>query len=192
MISPPTSLLGNQLSKEFIDFYCLKDTWKILKKYFTTAEMKDSLGSPKYSPRLEAILENIIEINGIDCLQLMKSVYITSPNQNHFFFASHLLNGGTHVTTNFDDCIQKSLLNFNEKELINTISTGKKSQKVPTNIDRSIYHIHGKFSPSINELNELGLRISKIAKGILYPFNELIKKNSTKKRIFNFFWVQRK
>lgn len=59
-------------------------------------------------PRLETVLEVVRQIHGDDVLLDVLSDLEAQPNKLHSFFAQHLSCGGSHITTNFDTCIERA------------------------------------------------------------------------------------
>jgi len=143
--------LGDSLTEKTIEHFCLPGTWSNLVEYFGKAKMEDSFGHPKITPRLELVLESITQVLGPETLTFLDPFLSAKPNSLHRFFAKHLENGGTHVTTNFDSCIEKCLTSDNKEQAI---------------------HIHGKYGRE--NLEDLGVRIRTIASGLPQSFKERI------------------
>ena len=135
--------IGNSLTKEAIEHFCLEGTWDKLVEYFAKAKMKNSFGYPKSTPRLEAVLESMMHAIGTRALTILDPFFDAKPNSLHHFFAEHLENGGTHITMNFDNCIEKCLTSSNKVQII---------------------HVHGKYNRE--NLEDLGVRITTIAPGL--------------------------
>lgn len=72
---------------------------------------------------------------------LLSDLARATPNRNHRFFAEHLARGGSHITANFDTCIERAVPNG----------------------ARPI-HFHGVFGPH-GDTSGLGIRLAKIETG---------------------------
>jgi NAD-dependent SIR2 family protein deacetylase len=58
---------------------------------------------------LESILEIVTVEYALDVLsELLDDLKAPPPNGNHSFFAEHTHQGGFHITTNFDRCIESA------------------------------------------------------------------------------------
>lgn len=182
---PANLPLGNTFTKYFVDTFCSDGTWEKICEYFKKADMKDALNHPKTSPRFEAVLESIINVYGLDSLKPLEPLYYTPPNTNHIFFAKHLSLNGNHVTTNFDNCIQNGARLFGFHDEIQIIDDTFKADAL-TKSRNFLLHIHGRYLPGYTNISELGLRVSKVANGILSPYDNLLNKIVTETRYLIF------
>lgn len=108
-------------------------------------EIYVDLGIPRDYPRLETMMDLAVREHGIEVLAtLLRPICDAPPNGDHRFFAHHLNAGGTHVTGNFDTCIERA---------------GGYSSR--------IVHFHGSLGIR-DDGTQLGVRISKIDPGF-YP-----------------------
>lgn len=65
-------------------------------------------GPPRTSPRLETLLQVVEAVHGWEVLADLLTDLEAEPNPLHEFFAAHLSRGGSHVTMNFDTCIERA------------------------------------------------------------------------------------
>lgn len=134
--APTRAPLGNTLTDRAINEAFDGDLLDSLRYAYS------SLGIRRDRPRLEAILEVAAAEHGVRCLALLlDDLRDPAPNGNHHFFARHTLDGGHHVTANFDTCIERA----------------------GGDPDR-IFHFHGSMSGS-GGVQELGARVSGIERG---------------------------
>ncbi len=70
----------------------------------------------KEIPRLELIIQNVYDVLGQQTFNFF--VFMNIPNEHlnsyHWFFAQHILAGGTHFTMNFDTGIENAMKQFDE------------------------------------------------------------------------------
>lgn len=72
------------------------------------ARYHGSLEIERISLRLETVLQVVDSVHGAGVLEDLLSDLDGPPNRLHAFFASHLAQGGRHVTMNFDTCIERA------------------------------------------------------------------------------------
>lgn len=170
--NPPSNLpLGRELTQKVIDYFCLNNTWEDLCKFIIEAELTDSFGYPKYFPRLEAVLDSIVNIYGINALHYL-SILNSPPNILHKFFASHIHLGGNHITMNIDNCIFSAYNTLFDDEGIVLIDENSSLTSFNFPISNYLIHLHGRYTQDENnKLEGLGLTI----KTITYGFEEDIK-----------------
>jgi hypothetical protein len=95
-------------------------------------------------PRLEAVLDSLVAALGEGVLDVVFDRFVApAPNRLHRFFARHLREGGSHLTLNFDDCID-------------CLVDGRGS--------RRLLHLHGRYDPGRNA--ELGALVGRLAQGL--------------------------
>lgn len=147
--APANLPLGGTLTKAVVDYSCLPGTWDIVVGYLQAACLTDSSGQSKTIPRLEAVLDSLYSVIGIDAFPPLSGCGSAPPNVLHTAAARHILGGGFHVTTNFDQCIEKCL---------------------PRTHHQNVLHLHGIYESS--SLPRLGARISTIASGLPLAIDE--------------------
>lgn len=76
--------------------------------YWTLGTVRERPGPPRRSPRLETVLQVVEAVHGEEVLADLLSDLDAQPNPLHRFFADHLSRGGSHVTMNFDTCIERA------------------------------------------------------------------------------------
>jgi hypothetical protein len=172
--SPANLPLGDSLTKMAIDFFCLTGTWEGLTQYFEKTKMSDSLGYRKFAPRLEAVLESLIQALGFDILKILDFSYCAKPNSLHNFFAKHLEMDGIHITANFDNCIENAIKNFKINNQIKIIDNLEKSEFSPTTLRRCLIHIHGRYDRNLNNLKRMGVCIRNISSGFSEKLKNLV------------------
>jgi hypothetical protein len=151
---PPTSLpLGLALTRHVVETFCLPSTWGRLTALFRDFELRDGSGRNKIAPRLEAVLDTLVAEMGYEALDILAGCATASPNELHRLFAAHVVAGGTHVTTNFDTCIERSL------------QSGDRS---------SIHHIHGLYDGTAPGARELAARVGVVARGLPRATSDLL------------------
>jgi hypothetical protein len=104
---PPTcGPLGPQLTTRAFRAAFLPETPNRISHYY------GELGLRRSSPRLETLLDVLVRTRGTDALvDLLEDLRKPPPNNIHRFCAAHLEMGGSHVTANFDPCIESVLAN---------------------------------------------------------------------------------
>ena len=144
-VAPPTNLpSGRTLTQIVVESTCLPGTWgKLINEYFIPANITDAGGISKEFPRLEAVLESVTSVIGLDALSAISMCGHAPPNNRHKIIANHVKDGGTHITTNFDRCIELCL---------------------PSPFHTRVIHLHGIYDSS--SLANLGARLSTIAAGL--------------------------
>jgi hypothetical protein len=167
---PPTDLpLGATLTESVVNTYCLPGTWEKLGDYFRKCHMQDAYGNPKPIPRLEAVFEGLLKTGGYEVLRILSPCSTALPNRLHRFLAEHLANGGSHITTNFDTCIERALAPDAPVAVVDSTSTYE-ARGIPSH--RVLAHLHGRFDPS--NLSTLGACIRNIAAGLSHQLCQLI------------------
>ena len=76
--------------------------------YGTLGTVRERPGPPRRSPRLETVLQVVEAVHGEEILADLLTDLNAKPNPLHRFFADHLSRGGSHVTMNFDTCIERA------------------------------------------------------------------------------------
>src|SRR4051812_35045832 len=76
--------------------------------YRTLGTVRERPGLPRRSPRLETVLQVVEAVHGEEGLADLLTDLDAQPNPLHRFFADHLSRGGSHVTMNFDTCIERA------------------------------------------------------------------------------------
>lgn len=97
---PSGSELVERIFRHLIDL----DALETILATYRMLEVKRSL------PRLEMVIDSITSADsygqrGLDCLSDLISA---PPNESHAFFAWHVEQGGSHITANFDVCIEEA------------------------------------------------------------------------------------
>lgn len=141
--SPTNGPLGRDLTKRAMKHYMAPSTDQEIAKLYAELGVKDA----NFRPRLETVLDALTDIYGLNGLEdILSDLIDAKPNSNHAFFDRHLREGGQHVTTNFDTCIERAGL---EQE----------------NDERNrVIHIHGNIE-SGHDLSSLGARLHVIENG---------------------------
>ena len=100
--APPTcSPSGNELVECALTHYFESDFLSRLRTYYA------ALGVERSHPRLETVLDVVRRIHGLDALEAaLRNLKEARPNTLHRFFAAHVSRGGSHITANFDTCIE--------------------------------------------------------------------------------------
>lgn len=175
-VNAPSNLpAGDSLTEEIIEYFCIPGTWNKLKGYFRQTEMQDAYGNEKHTPRLETVLENLVQCLGIKVLKFLDFSYDSEPNSMHRFFADHLKRGGIHITTNFDNCIENSLVSTDKISIIEEFENLRISS---TKIKNCLIHIHGRYSRSDEKLERLGVLFRNIASGFPKILEDIITLNT--------------
>jgi tetratricopeptide (TPR) repeat protein len=170
---PPSNLpLGLDLTKNVVNVFCIEKTWEELCYYIKKACIYDSLGNQKYFPRLEAVLDSLVNIYGHFALSYL-SILKAPPNKLHNFFATHLQLGGNHITMNIDNCIQlacdllKNKYPYFFKNNVNVYDDYNSLSKLEQLPNSCLIHLHGRFlEDNTDNLNKLGVTIKSISFGI--------------------------
>lgn len=103
-----------------------------------------------YRPRLEVVLDVVFaEYEEEGLLRALGGLLAPEPNDNHKFFARHLLAGGGHATANFDTCIERA----------------------DERLTDHVLHFHGALK-SVHSLRTLGARMAVIEEGLPGPVAE--------------------
>ena len=149
---PTFGPIGNELTYRAIDA-CFADythdtvsnAYRVLAKLMKT-DFKDEYIN--MFPRLEAILEIVSKVYGVEALQILLSDLVSAAsNDLHRFFAEHLELGGRHITANFD-CLIEKVMNFEYRA------------------ENAVNHFHGSFGDaSIESFSQLGATLSNIEYG---------------------------
>lgn len=182
-INAPTCLPpGDSLTCQVVEEYCLPDTWKRLCAYFVESKMVDSFNNPKCSPRLEAVFEVMIRIFGFDAFNILSPYSDAPPNLNHYALSAHLSNGGIHLTTNFDRCIERCLPTSTNIIAHDAFDIGKISS---SEFHHKIIHIHGIYTHRRND--RLGACVKNIASGLTPDLQEALLNLLQSKRLI-IFW----
>ncbi|MBM4329525.1 MAG: hypothetical protein FJ118_20475 [Deltaproteobacteria bacterium] len=111
-VAPPTKLPdGYTLTVESMKIFM---PWSVVDSVYNTFQkkiFKDAFGHAKAAPRLELVIQNAHSVLGhkaFECFSFMDIPY-ESLNKYHYFFASHVLLGGTHFTMNLDNGIERAM-----------------------------------------------------------------------------------
>lgn len=162
-VDKPSCLpVGDSLTKKAVEYFCLPGTWNKLIHYFKQAKMQDAFGYEKLAPRLEAVLESIMQAIGIKVLAILDPSLNAKPNRLHYLFAKHLEDGGTHITPNFDSCIENSLPSHSKVQIIENFES---PEILSERFSKCLVHIHGRYDRGSTNLEHLGVRIRTIASG---------------------------
>jgi hypothetical protein len=168
---PSNQPLGDSLTQRTVEHFCLPGTWNKLIGYFRQTKMQDAFGYPKNTPRLEAVLESLIQALDLGVLNILDSSYNAKPNLLHYFFAKHLAGGGIHITANFDNCIENALRYLGSYDKVQIINSFESFRISSWGLSNSLIHIHGRYDQRQDSLKHLGVRIRNIASG----FPEVLK-----------------
>jgi hypothetical protein len=140
-MSAPDLPLGDELTMQVLRSCCGDKGAQRIVDGFRAAHMTDRAGRPKWTPRLEGILQDLIPLLGDDrALAPLRVLGRVWPNARHAFFARHLLMGGRHLTVNFDDAIERAG------------GTGE------------LVHLHGLYAPP--DFAQLGVEIARLSRGL--------------------------
>ncbi|MDO5746045.1 MAG: hypothetical protein Q4P66_00040 [Actinomycetaceae bacterium] len=102
---PTGGPLGIELTQTVIKHYFVEGTYDVLQSIYHDLGVHNAQGQP----RLESVLDCATKAYGTSVLtQIFTHLLNAPPNDLHCFFAKHLLNGGSHITANFDTCIEKN------------------------------------------------------------------------------------
>lgn len=106
------------------------------------------VSSSAVRPRLETVLDALFNVYGTAGLaMLLGDLAGATPNQNHRFFAEHVSAGGSHVTANFDTCIERA------------------GSGLPADLAGRVVHFHGSLGPD-RDAAGLGARLAVIQHGL--------------------------
>lgn len=134
---PTGGPVGNELAKWTLDYAFLPETMNEVQN----AYRKLGMGADRF-PRLEAILEIVTSVHGINVLKkLLLGLESAEPNALHHFFGQHICLGGSHITANFDALIERSAPGIN------------------------LLHFHGALTSDGSGYEKLGARLSRIEQG---------------------------
>ncbi len=105
-IDPPTrGPAGNTLTNRALDSYFRIGTRAELRRLYSCLDVPNAA----FRPRLETVLDALVEAQGLRALtDVLSDLIVAPPNQNHHFFAEHLKRDGRHATANFDTCIERA------------------------------------------------------------------------------------
>jgi hypothetical protein len=144
-IAGPAGLpLGDRLTEEVLMNGCGCDALKAIKQLFKDCPMVDAAGRRKPLPRLEGVLGPLIgSLGEATALAPLAVIAEAHPNSLHRFFAEHVQAGGSHVTVNFDDCLEQAL---------------GAGQAV------GVRHLHGVYRDG--DLNALGVEIGRLSRDL--------------------------
>lgn len=114
---PAAAALTERVFDTFFTSYGGRDPYSVVMDYhaaigWTVEPLCDRLpdvGPSVRLPRLEAVLGVADRtLGGHRALRILDVMGTAPPNRLHRLFARHLGAGGTHVTANFDDCIERA------------------------------------------------------------------------------------
>lgn len=171
---PSNLSLGDSLTEKTIEHFCLPGTWNKLMGYFKQTKMQDAFGYPKNTPRLEAVLESLIQALGLKVLNILGSSYNAKPNSLHYFFAKHLEGGGIHITANFDNCLENALRFLGYYDKVQIIDSFESSRISIEELSNCLIHIHGRYDQQQDSLEHLGVRIRNIASGFSKELKDMV------------------
>lgn len=140
---PTYGPVGRALTDRALDLYLRDDTAGVIRDLYSAI----SVSNAEFRPRLETVLDALVEAYGIEVLaDVLSDLEQAEPNQHHEFFADHLRAGGSHVTANFDTCIERA--------------------RPPEPRARSPIHFHGSLTSNDPlALERLGARLRVIENG---------------------------
>lgn len=116
-VEGPSSLpTGEELTKRVFDAFFLPGTLKTIRSKHAAVgwfeqPLCPSLAPERKSrlPRLETVLGVAARIHGPEAIDRSTAdMAVAEPNRLHRFFAQHLDRGGSHLTANFDECIERA------------------------------------------------------------------------------------
>lgn len=163
--TPSNLPLGDSLTRDVVKKFCISRTWDSLLDYYDLTHMTDAYGEKKWSPRLESVMESLMSVYGLEVLEALKGCYNAEPNESHGFFAKHLREGGINLTANFDNCIEKALYPFPVGSMGGVIDRFSTTPTLSVGAG-TVVHFHGRFDPDVDNLGQLGVRISNISSGL--------------------------
>jgi hypothetical protein len=100
---------GPQMTSQVLAAACQPRTECVVRRYFGEMSLVDSSDRPKHLPRLESVLEAVVQARGKSGLSLLAALERVKPNAWHELFAVHLAAEGAHITVNFDRLIERKL-----------------------------------------------------------------------------------
>lgn len=109
-VDPPTcGPKGEELTQRALQHAFLPSVAETVSRYYRKLDISDQRsGRARTSPRLETVLQVVETVHGQEVLADLLSDLKAEPNPLHRFFAGHLSRGGSHVTMNFDTCIERA------------------------------------------------------------------------------------
>ena len=76
----PSNLpLGDSLTCDVVNKFCISETWEKLLDYYNRTQMTDSYGGRKWSPRLESVVESLMGVYGLLVLEVLNGCYNAEP-----------------------------------------------------------------------------------------------------------------
>lgn len=149
--NPPTNLpLGFGLTQRVFEQFFEPGALEVVLAYHEALGLRSPSPCASEStvrlPRLEMVLGVAARVHGTRrALRVLDDLRTARPNPLHAFFAGHLVQGGRHITANFDMYIEATL---------------------PANFDSSdvLWHFHGSVG-SADTADSLGATLAAIEKG---------------------------
>jgi hypothetical protein len=100
---------GEDLVQRALTHAFMPSVARTVARYYKTLDIvRERPGPPRSSPRLETVLQVVEAVHGEKVLADLLTDLNAKPNPLHRFFADHLSRGGSHVTMNFDTCIERA------------------------------------------------------------------------------------
>lgn len=148
-IDPPTrGPAGNALTNRALDCYFRDGTREELTNLYARLDVPNAA----FRPRLETVLDALVEVQGLHVLSdVLSDLAVAPPNRNHYFFAEHLKRHGHHATANFGTCIERA-------GLYETLAP---------------VHFHGQLAEE-ESLGRLGARLGVIENGFPTPVSTAV------------------
>ncbi len=143
---PTNGLLGADLTMRTLEAYFGPSVYDDLQKQYRRLEVPHA----EARPRLETVLDVAAGTYGVELLaDAVGDLVVAPPNHHHRFFARHLAAGGSHITANFDTCIEKA------------------TAAAEVALRHRPLHFHGVLTdqPGASDLEALGARLSVIENG---------------------------
>jgi hypothetical protein len=102
--APTCGPRGPELTGRSLHRLFLPDTLEEIRSFYRALELD------RPAPRLETILDVVRRIYGLEPLvDLLSDLRDPEPNRLHRFFGKHLELSGTHITANFDACLERCI-----------------------------------------------------------------------------------
>lgn len=103
--APTGGPLGREVTDRVMDHYMNENSRATVRELYSALRV----GPAQYRPRLETVLGALVDAYGLEVVaDVLSDLDVASPNRHHEWFARNVAEGGSHITANFDTCIERA------------------------------------------------------------------------------------